>query len=539
MAKRLFIALTLTILALFLAIPTPSQAEISLMDGKLILSGFVKNTTYYRLNGYDREFKRGNNEQGKQGRSNHDTRFDYSNFSTLIEALYTIKEDQDSTLRIFGGFKAWYEMSMDYDDSLKRGMNSDDRKDYQSPQKFDEVVGELYLDYITGPWQVRIGKQIVIWGQLDMSRVADVVNPLDLRLGVPGVDTWEEVKQGLWMIRTFYQSQLPGNLLFEFILNPGYYQGMKLSVEGTHWGPEHFKNHPAAFADSRDQGYYSWMTEKWRKDQPSTWALDNYEIGGRVQGYTWDIDWTFLVWNAKDDGPGWADVEAAITHANLYFDATNPNQPNQPKYSVYKYERYTTIGGTAQTFTNFLNTVWRLEWFAEIDRPITKGMYGNTQNIYDRTNADILGIALQGNWNIDIPWFTRVIGTGKQASFNLTYFNERVLNYDDDMNLADRNYKLGESTLNYFSAFFMQQMFNASWTFVCMGSYISDIGKWMLVPSFTYVFADSGPFSGFRADLGAKIYGGAKHKYSDKDQNGLSHSYDKKDSLILRLRYEF
>ena len=51
MEKRLFCTLTLVILALFLAAPSTSQAEIALMDGKLILSGFVKNTTYYRLNG--------------------------------------------------------------------------------------------------------------------------------------------------------------------------------------------------------------------------------------------------------------------------------------------------------------------------------------------------------------------------------------------------------------------------------------------------------------------------------------------------------
>ncbi len=59
MEKRLFCTLTLVILALFLAAPSTSQAEIALMDGKLILSGFVKNTTYYRLNGSDREFKQG------------------------------------------------------------------------------------------------------------------------------------------------------------------------------------------------------------------------------------------------------------------------------------------------------------------------------------------------------------------------------------------------------------------------------------------------------------------------------------------------
>ena len=103
MEKRLFCTLTLVILALFLAAPSTSQAEIALMDGKLILSGFVKNMTYYRLNGADREFKKGHKNKDGNYLSNHDTHFDFSNFSAYLEGVYSIKEDQESTFRIFGG----------------------------------------------------------------------------------------------------------------------------------------------------------------------------------------------------------------------------------------------------------------------------------------------------------------------------------------------------------------------------------------------------------------------------------------------------
>jgi hypothetical protein len=432
-------------------------------------------------------------------------------------------------------------MATSYDDSLARNMYSKDRQQYQFPQKLDDVIGELYTDYINGPWQVRIGKQIAIWGQLDMSRVADVVNPLDLRWGVPGVDTWEEVKQGLWMVRTFYQSQLPGNLLFEFILNPGYYTSFKLPYEGTHWGPASYKNNP--FPAARDRGFFSYIQNKWFDDEPSRWALDNYEIGGRVQGYTLDVDWTLLVWNAKQDAPGNLNVTRAIQMNEAYFNTLpgfggTTETPNTNQWgSIYEYKRFTTFGGTAQTFTNFLNTVWRLEWFYENESPVVKGLQGNKQYVYDNDRVDIFGVALQGNWNLDIPWFTEVIGTGKQASLNITYFVETVLDYDRDLCLDDRNYAPNESYADSVTLFFMQQMFNASWTLVFIGNYYPQIQKWMAVPSFTYVFADSGPFSGFRADLGAKFYGGAKRRYTEK--TGLSHAYAEKGSLILRLRYEF
>jgi hypothetical protein len=535
MKKRLYVRHGLLIVILLMALPAVSCAEIALMDGKLTLSGFIKNTTYYRTSTYSREFDKGKEKSpGGINRDNHDSNFTFSNFSALLEVLYTVQEDQQSSLRLFASMQPWYEASSTFDKKNRRSLYTKHRKEYQYPTKFEDWVSEAYVDYTTGPWQVRVGKQIVIWGQLDMNRVADVVNPLDLRRGVPGIDTWEEVKQGLWMIRTFYQSQLPGNLLFEFIFNPGDYKAIRLSYEGTHWGPEYFKN---VAGTERDRGYFSWQHEKFIQDEPG-WSLSNYEFGGRVQGFTWNIDWTLIYWNALDDGPSNINVARSIQLAGDYFGGGPLPSPHSYG-KVYKYKRFQTIGGTAQTFTVPLkDTVWRLEWFWEIDRPITKGLQGNPLSLYDGNDrCNILGIALQANWYWRIPWFTRHVGKGQQLQTSLTYFNERVLDYDKDMILFERFYKPGSSTMESLTLFIMQQMFNASWTFVFIGNYFPQNGRWMAVPTLTYMFADSGPFSGFRFDMGVKLYGGAQHKYFNR--NMLSHMMDHKDSVILRLRYEF
>ena len=60
----------------------------------------------------------------------------------------------------------------------------------------------------------------MVWGETDIKRTVDIINPIDVRLGSPGVDAWEEIKLGLFMLRGTYQSQLPGNLLFETALHP-------------------------------------------------------------------------------------------------------------------------------------------------------------------------------------------------------------------------------------------------------------------------------------------------------------------------------
>jgi hypothetical protein len=129
------------------------------------------------------------------------------------------------------------------------------------------------------------------------------------------------------------------------------------------------------------------------------------------------------------------------------------------------------------------------------------------------------------------------VGKGQQLQTSLTYFNERVLDYDRDLCLADRFYKQGSSTAESITLFIMQQMYNASWTFIFIGNYYPQIQKWMAVPSVTYMFADSGPFSGFRFDFGLKLYGGPKREYAQ--QTGLSRMMNRKSSVILRLRYEF
>ncbi len=56
------------------------------------------------------------------------------------------------------------------------------------------------------------------------------------------------------------------------------------------------------------------------------------------------------------------------------------------------------------------------------------------------------------------------------------------------------------------SGFLKQEMFNTSWVFVFNGNYNLMCQKWFIVPCFTYMF----PGEHWRADIGAKFYGGAK-----------------------------
>ncbi len=76
----------------------------------------------------------------------------------------------------------------------------------------EDYITEAYVHIIEGAVELKGGKQIVVWGETDIKRAADVINPVDVRHGSPGTEDWESIKLGLWMLRGFYQTDLPGNL---------------------------------------------------------------------------------------------------------------------------------------------------------------------------------------------------------------------------------------------------------------------------------------------------------------------------------------
>ena len=101
----LFTASALTVVSLiFLCALQQARASTEFMDGKLIINGFVKETMFYKTQMYDRD------EEW------HDNKMDYAVTSALFEALYTVKEQGDLSVKLFGGLKWWWAKETLYDD---------------------------------------------------------------------------------------------------------------------------------------------------------------------------------------------------------------------------------------------------------------------------------------------------------------------------------------------------------------------------------------------------------------------------------------
>jgi hypothetical protein len=296
----------------------------------------------------------------------------------------------------------------------------------------------------------------------------------------------------------------------------------------------------------KEIGIYSYVREKWMRDAPGWNLKDNYEFGFRIRGNTFDIDWTLLYWNARDDGPvldpdtnlnfllaygatpydrgswDWTDGEG-----NFFTDLSGPYNP---KTRVFHFKRYETIGGTAQYYSHKLwDTVWRLEWFYEIDRPLNRAEEGHNI-ITGWTRKDILGVAIQCNKKWNIPWFTKNVVNNLMLESNITYGWEKVFNHDHDLALASRNHYWKNSSNDVVTMFMMQGLRDMSFVFVFTGNYFLRTEKWQAIPVISYVF----PGIHWRADIGYVAYGGAKKEWVKSDG-----SVESSDLLFLRLRYEF
>jgi hypothetical protein len=515
--KLLFLTTILFAFLLCCAGVKSARAEIRLADDKIILNGTIKQTMFFRTQMPGKEYDR-----------YHKTHLDYNRFSYVIEGLFKIKDCPEEQFNLFVGTKYWYELAPVYDPKLRAGVPDVQRNWYARAQDRD-LLSEAYFDYIRGPFNIRLGQQIVVWGETDIKRTVDIINPIDVRLGSPGVDQWEEIKLGLFMLRGTYQSELPGNLLFELLYIPGDFRPARLPVEATHYGPNPVDTNP--FYPYCAYGVTTWQFEKARRDAPG-WQLKNYEYGLRVRGYTWDIDWTLLYYDGLYDAPiakpnvGQATLDNYFA-AGLKGQATQILQyPTYPDEKVFIYPRYRLIGGTAQTVIPALhNSVWRLEYFYNFNEPYNVGTDGKSSGIYDWVRRGCFGMGLNWSDKFSIPGLTKFCDD-KMMDVSLTFFYERVFNWNDDIIIAEsgRGHRAKAASSREIAWNVQQFMFHQTFMIMYTGSY-NTIGKWFLCPIFAYV-----PGNHWRWELGFPTYGS-----SERTNKGL---HDK-DSVLFRMRYEF
>ncbi len=316
-----------------------------------------------------------------------DTNLGLMRTKATLELLYKGWECQDSMLNVFGFFKYWYEATPDIDKKYRKAIDPELRGKFQKCNyDQDDWINELYVDYYRGPWNIRAGKQIVFWSEVELTRTIDQINQLDLRHSTPGIDPWDEIKMGLWMFRGFYNSHLPGQLIFEGIWIPGDFEPVRTPTEGTFMGdpPAPDLGHKPTYG-----GQNAAIEKTWNRSRPAV-SLRNSSFAARVRGNSevflfktaYLLDWTLSYYHGMNNTP-------VARHGTIGFASQynlNPNTLNgymdtnalsrvfgfkRPKVPsrLWEYKFEDMFGASLQTYVPSLKGVLRGEFLYELGRP--------------------------------------------------------------------------------------------------------------------------------------------------------------------------
>ncbi len=382
-----------------------------------------------------------------------DTRFGLMKAKATLELLYKAVENDTLEVNLFGFFRWWHDSVMDFDDQRHDSVSRRNRHFYQGPYyDQDDWINELYVDIYRGPWNIRLGKQIVFWSEVEMVRTIDRINPLDLRYTTPGIDPWDEMKIGLWMMRGFYNSDLPGQLVFEWIWIPGDFEGVRTPREGTPMGSGPAPPDPKD--PNRPFGQGGAVNAMWRSSQPA-FNMRNSSFAFRLRGNSevellgefLNLDWT-VSWyhgmnqtpvpNRENIGkPSFSNINTSTINGYLNNLAvsrlTSSPTPNHPR-GAWEYKFFDAIGVSCQSFIPPIKGVLRGEISYEIGVPqitafsdridpspsFAKLMVGTTER--DQVNIGI---------TYDVPimydWLQGLWGSGGVVDTSIGFFLQERL----------------------------------------------------------------------------------------------------------------
>ena len=504
-------------------------AHMSFFDGRLEVKGRFEiwNTWRIRIPRKEKDF--------------HDTRLGCLLNAFQIEGLYHLVENRNLIINLFGYFRYYHEAAPDIDRELRSGIDPWVRSRYQEHHfRDDDPIQELYIDIITGPWTFRLGKQIVVWGETGLKRTCDVVNPLDFRYGLPGVLEFEDMKTGIWMIKTMYESMLPADLIFEVIWIPSDYENFKIPFEGTYLG--------AGLTGEMSDGLFTELQKKWYEDEPGH-QLKYGEGGLRIRGYSWNLDWTIEYFNTIDDTP--SSRKGKLDIANTYppiWMMTKPDSGIDPSVPlniaqmygfknpqavkdawksnrVFAYRRTQYFGATFQTYVEakWLKSIVRGEFVYQMGKKYAKKNY-DTGAYYDIVERDAFNYGI----NISRPtfwpkWLMKLTGY-RSITYTFQVFQDWIFNHDHDLSISGRG--RGDRNVTTLTFDTMCDFMKQTLTVVTKNLYDTS-GTGYSVIAMVY-----GPGDHWRYDLGYINF----YSFVDWEQESASHD---KDFVYFKLRYEF
>ena len=197
MKKRLTLSFLIGIIEIFM-LASPARAAMILPvgeSGSIVFQGYMENFSALRL---------GQEGKGKCAAFRN---------TFLPEFLFTFGQ----RTKLFASARFVREMGYELEDNVRADMGLDPLPDdYYNETDFE--AWELFLDVrLQDDLRVRAGKQFIIWGETDVFRLLDIINPQDGSWISPGVMALEETRIPIYAARIVWEKSPFTNLEFIFV----------------------------------------------------------------------------------------------------------------------------------------------------------------------------------------------------------------------------------------------------------------------------------------------------------------------------------
>jgi len=342
---------------IFIAADPAAVYAIDLADGKIVVHGKFSEQLAMRT---------------KNQRKDELYDYDIFNFRTTVklETMLHVQQCPDYEINLYGVWKEFYDVAHEVDSGFNnyvtRFSGNPGIKELRSYNTFTDICRELYGEYVNNLFQLRLGKQIVSWGETSFERMADIINPIDSRgMLNPAYPDFAEMKRGLWMLRFFLTPpDMPSNLAFEFLLIPDF-------QPQRNWPAGYHLMHPKDF--NMLQRPNEILLAGYR-DAPTSWS--NSEIAFRIKGFTWNTDWTLFYFHHRGDNPVTRDGKLLKSQLAALFGTYLDDVKRYgwqhsigATFSSPIDRKFTLIPGTPVTMSG---SVLRGEFLSEIGRDYNK-----------------------------------------------------------------------------------------------------------------------------------------------------------------------
>ncbi len=299
-----------------------------------------------------------------------------------------------------------------------RDANKDDIDDYKS----EIEMREAYVDLTKGDYFLRLGKQNIVWGETDMFRLLDQINPLDNYHGL--IEDLDEKRVPLWMARMTIGT---GNIGPISSPNLDAFIAPCWEDEDDYLGPGAPAGTSFATPSAPSDPLPEFITYSTGEEHPDN-GLKDARWGVKVGGIFGDNLTLSLAHFKTYNG-----YQPRMTSSNFIEVAEGVYAPTNMKLDMVA-EDFQVTGGSFNYYDGATDTVYRGEVAYSWDEPVC------IESINFGSDPSLAGAGEVAKKDIarfmvgfDKYVWLRALNSNKPFLFSMQYFGQSVQDYEDGM----------------------------------------------------------------------------------------------------------